>query len=90
MSVAVYGREVCAQCEWTKKHLKARGIAFEEFNVDLDGVAHDTVAHQAVAMGVEPTLPLVIVTDERHRVIDKWFGFKIDKIKGLTHGQNVS
>ena len=78
MTVAVYGREQCVQCHYTCEHLERRGIPYEYFDIDRDSVARATVKNEP-----DHTLPLVIVTDGHMKVIDRWHGFKIDKIRGL-------
>lgn len=79
MTVAVYGRQECVQCRYTREHLDAAGVAYEYFDVYEDSYATDTVK----AFG-NLLLPLVIVTDAEGRVINRWNGFHIDKIKGLS------
>lgn len=93
MTVLVYVRNAnpdkgipeCVQCIYTKMHLRARKIEFTELDVDLDDNANATVAEHAAAMGVAPTLPMVVlVCDGGWEVDDIWFGFNSEKIKGLV------
>lgn len=86
MTVTVYGRnsELCAQCKYTKAHLAARGISYVGFDVDTDKMANELVHRVAQDDGLShPILPLVVITNSNDTVLDHWFGFKIDKIRGL-------
>lgn len=80
MTVVVYGKPECVQCEWTKRKLADAGVAFEYIDVTQDREA----AKDCLAMDLGTQLPIV-VHSENGKLIDRWAGFKLDKIKGL-HG----
>lgn len=81
--VAVYGKKQCVQCIQTKKQLDARGVTYTEFDVVENRLARELVETAAREMGVwPPNLPLVTVTND-NEVVDRWFGMKIDKIRGI-------
>lgn len=84
MKITVYGRKGCVQCRYTCVHLDRREIPYDYVDVDEDAKAAAVVTQQARLVGCPPTLPLVSV--DHGQYMDWWFGFKIDKIKGLRNG----
>lgn len=77
MTVDVYGRPECTQCDWTKRHLDKRGVKYVYHDIDADPQARQAVEEAGIL-----TLPMVVVT--HHGRTDIWNGFKIDKIRGLS------
>ena len=73
MSVTVYSKPNCMQCNFTKKYLKERDIAFEEIDVTKDEDALNKIkdmGYQAVP---------VVITDNDH-----WYGFRPEKLAELV------
>lgn len=73
MSVTVYSKPNCMQCNFTKKYLKERDIAFNEIDVTQDKDALNKIkdmGYQAVP---------VVITD-----IDHWYGFRPERLAELV------
>lgn len=74
MTVTVYSKDACVQCDATIRSLNKNGIDY----VVVD-VASDTEALEKLrAMGYMQA-PVVHVSDDEH-----WGGFRPDRIKGLV------
>ena len=73
MTITVYTKPSCVQCEQTKKLLTKNGLAFDTIDITEDQAAYDKV----VAMGFQ-SAP-VVITDN-----DSWAGFNPSKINGLV------
>lgn len=73
MSITVYTKPSCVQCEATKRHLKKMGLEFDTVDITEDQDAYNKV----VSMGFQ-SAP-VVITDE-----DSWSGYQPDKINGLV------
>lgn len=72
MSVIVYTKPACVQCNATYKALEKQGVAFEKVDITLDGEARDYV----MSLGYLQA-PVVVAGDEH------WSGFRPDRIKAL-------
>jgi glutaredoxin-like protein NrdH len=73
MSVTVYTKPACVQCNATYKALDKQGIAFEKVDISLDSEARDYV----MALGYLQA-PVVVAGNEH------WSGFRPDRIKALA------
>jgi glutaredoxin-like protein NrdH len=73
MSVTVYTKPACVQCNATYKALDKQGIAYEKVDITLDSEARDYV----MALGYLQA-PVVVAGN------DHWSGFRPDRIKGLA------
>lgn len=73
MTVTVYTKPSCVQCEQTKKWLDGRGIAYETRDVTVDEGAWE----EALALGYLGA-PVVVVGTEH------WSGFRLDRLKALA------
>ena len=73
MSITVYTKPSCVQCNATYRALDARGIEYEIHDLSED----PTALEQVKALGYMQAP--VIVTDEDH-----WSGFRPDKISTLA------
>lgn len=73
MTVLVYTKPACPQCEQTQRWLDGRGIAYETRDVTADPAALDVV----LALGY--TAAPVVVADGEH-----WSGFRLDRLRGLV------
>ena len=73
MTVIVYTKPQCPQCEQTKKWLEGKGIPFETRDVTADMGARE----EALALGY--TAAPVVVAGTEH-----WSGFRLDRLKALA------
>jgi glutaredoxin-like protein NrdH len=73
MSITVYTKPQCVQCDQTKRTLDKLGLEYDTVDITVDTDAFDKV----VAMGFK-SAPVVITDD------DAWAGFQPDKINGLV------
>lgn len=78
MTITVYSKPGCVQCMFTKKLLNEKGLEYTELDVTADGTARKMLEDSGKTM-----LPMVDVF-HNGRLIDRWHGFKDDKIKDLT------
>lgn len=74
MTITVYSRKACVQCDATKRKLGKLGLEYNEIDVDVDKEALDHI----VNLGYQQ-LPVV------ETPADHWSGYRIDKLAGLTH-----
>ncbi len=73
MSITVYSKPACVQCNATYKALDKAGLAYDVVDISEDSDARDYV----MALGYLQA-PVVVV-DEAH-----WSGYRPDRIKALT------
>ena len=73
MTVTVYTKPACVQCNATYKALDKAGIAYEKVDISIDDEAREYV----LALGYLQAP--VVVTDSEH-----WSGFRPDRIKALA------
>ena len=73
MSVTVYTKPACVQCNATKKALDKAGLDYELVDISLDDEARDYV----MALG-HLQAPVVVAGE------DHWSGFRPDRIRTLT------
>jgi len=73
MSVMVYSKPACVQCNSTYRKLDKHGISYQTVDVSQDAEAFDFV--QSLGYAQVP----VVVTDEDH-----WSGFNPGKIEALA------
>lgn len=74
MSITVYTKPSCVQCDATKRHLKKLNLDFDTIDITQDQAALDKI----LAMGFQAA-PVVITDD------DAWAGYKPDKLDGLAN-----
>lgn len=74
MTITVYTKPACVQCNATYKALDKQGLDYETVDISTDDAARDLV----MALGYLQA-PVVIVGD------DHWSGFRPDRIKALTN-----
>lgn len=72
--VTVYSKENCLQCEYTKKYLSERGVAFKTISLDENPEAVETVKLYGYKQAP------VVVNDETR---EHWSGFQPDKLATL-------
>ena len=73
MSVTVFSKPMCVQCDATKRALKRKGISFAEVDITQDADALE----QVKALGYVQA-PVVVAGGEH------WSGYRPDKIKALV------
>ncbi|MBD3689804.1 glutaredoxin-like protein NrdH [Nanchangia anserum] len=73
MSITLYSKPRCVQCDATKRAFAKQGIVFTEIDMTVDAQALDYVK----SLGF--TQAPVVVADG-----DSWSGFRPDKIKGVA------
>lgn len=73
MTVTVYTKPACIQCDFTFTALEKLGIAYDKVDVSMDPEAMKKV--QELGYKQVP----VVVTDQAH-----WSGFRPEKIKGIN------
>jgi len=73
VTITVYTKPQCPQCEQTKKWLDGRGIAYETRDVTADEGARE----EALALGYLGA-PVVVAGDHH------WSGFRLDRLKALA------
>lgn len=73
MSVTVYSKPNCVQCNATYKALEQHGVPYEVIDLSLDLVSYDAV----IGMGYRQVPVVVAGTDH-------WSGFRPDKISALV------
>ena len=74
MSIVVYTKPACVQCNATYKALDKQGIEYEVVDITEDAEARDYV----MALGYLAA-PVVVVDDGTH-----WSGFRDTRIAALT------
>lgn len=73
MSITLYSKPSCVQCEATKRSFVKQGIAFVEIDLTQDPTALEHVK----GLGFKQA-PVVVAGE------DAWCGFRPDKIKGVA------
>ena len=73
MTVTVYTKPACVQCNATKKALDKAGLDYELVDISVDDTARDYV------MGLGYLQAPVVVAGDDH-----WSGFRPDSIKALA------
>lgn len=79
MSITVYTKPACVQCNATKKMLDRSGLNYEMVDITLDSDALDYV--RALGYLQAP----VVVADGEH-----WSGFRPERIKNLAAAAAVA
>ncbi len=73
MSVVVYSKPDCMQCEQTKKYLTKKGVDYSVVDISVDAEALEKVK----SLGYRAA-PVVVAGD------DHWSGFNMSKLNGLA------
>lgn len=84
MTVLVYSRPGCVQCDMTKRRLKALAVDFEEIDVDTSEKLAVEARDLAAQFGLPTQLPVVQVTYNGE--VEAWGGFQpaaIDRIAAI-------
>lgn len=74
MSVVVYTKPNCVQCDQTKRFLDKAGIEYSTEDITTEENSAQLAYFQAEGFSAAP----IVVTD-----IGTWSGFQVDKLKGL-------
>lgn len=82
MTITVYSKPGCPQCDATYRYLRKHGLPFEVVDLisDTDALAH------VKSLGYQQA-PVVVV-DNGHGQVRHWSGFRLDLIRGLTATQH--
>ncbi|OZE28449.1 NrdH-redoxin [Rhodococcus sp. 05-2254-5] len=75
MSITVYTKPECNNCDQTKRRLNKHGIDYTTVDVTEDAAAREFVTDR---LGYRQ-MPVVVVDENTH-----WSGFRIDAIDKLT------
>lgn len=73
MTVTVYTKPACVQCNQTKKALDKLGVSYDTVDVTQDTAAYDRV----IALGYRAA-PVVVAGE------DHWSGFQPDRLNALV------
>jgi glutaredoxin-like protein NrdH len=73
VSVTVYTKPACVQCNATYRALDTQGIAYQKVDITVDSVSRDYV----MALGYLQA-PIVVAGTQH------WSGFRPDRIKALS------
>ena len=73
MTITVYSKPACVQCDATKRALDRSGLAYEVIDITQDEQAREHV----LSLGYLQA-PVVVVGDEH------WSGYRPDRIKALA------
>lgn len=79
MTITLYSKPDCVQCDYTAKQLKAKGLPFNKFDVTVDAAARKVVEDTG-----NRTLPYVVVDHGDGTPPETWHGFHLEKIRGLS------
>ena len=79
MTITVYTKPNCPQCEATKRQLTRQGLDFNVIDLTQDPAALDTL--RAAGFMQAP----VVMTDD-----DSWAGYRPDKIRALAKAKAVA
>ena len=74
MTVTVYTKPACVQCNATHTALDKQGVAYQKVDITQDADARDYV------MSLGHLQAPVVVAGDQH-----WSGFRPDRIKALTN-----
>lgn len=77
MTVTVYTKPDCVQCEYTKKELDKKGLSYNVIDVTKNAGARKALQDMGLS-----TLPVVTVEQGDRK--DSWSGFHIEKLRGIT------
>lgn len=72
MTIKVYTKPDCVQCDMTKRLLDREGLAYETIDVTADDQAMAYVRELGYT-----SVPVVVAGDQH------WAGFKVERVKGL-------
>ncbi|WP_027598231.1 glutaredoxin-like protein NrdH [Pseudomonas sp. MOIL14HWK12:I2] len=73
MTITIYSKPACVQCNATYRALDRQGIAYQVVDIEQDAKARQTVE----SLGYRQ-VPVVVVGD------DHWAGFRPDKLGQLV------
>lgn len=80
MTITVYTKPDCSQCEQTKKQLDRKGLEYTVIDVTKDAKARKVVEDSGIML-----MPMVVAKNHPKRGdVTVWHGFRYDQIKGLT------
>lgn len=77
MTITVYTKPDCGQCEQTKKQLERKGLPYKAIDVFEDPEAMKVVEESGIML-----MPMVVI--EHNGQKQHWHGFRYDRIRDLT------
>lgn len=80
MTIIVYSKQFCVQCNQTKRELTKQGSIYEE--IMLDAPENEQLLEDLKTEGFLQA-PIVKVITEKGVVMDKWSGFNPEKIANI-------
>jgi len=81
MTVTLYSKPACVQCNQSKKTFDKLGIEYNTTDVTVDDVAYEFVTGE---LGYKAA-PVVVVKDDKGEVVTHWSGFQLEKITALAN-----
>lgn len=78
MTVEIYGKPQCVQCDATVRHAKRKNIDYEYFQFSDHDIAQE-IAREAGYMSA----PVVIVKDDAGEIVNHWAGYSPDKLNAV-------
>lgn len=73
MSITVYTKPACVQCDATKRHLNRLGLEYDTVDITQNPEAFDMLIEKGFKAAP------VVITDD-----DQWAGYYPEKIDGLA------
>ena len=80
MTIELYSKPACIQCNQSKKTLDKLGLSYIVTDVTEDPNALDFV----VSLGFRAA-PVLIIKDADGNILDKWAGFNPEKLNALVN-----
>lgn len=80
MHIVIYTKPGCIQCEWTQKQFDKMELTYLTIDITRDKDAERDVMAASAELG-STTMPYVVVSNSVRT--ERWFGFKLDKIRSL-------
>lgn len=79
MTIEIYTKPNCVQCTATYKRLDSKGLEYTPVDILADAKALEYVKSEGFLQA-----PVAFVKDAAGNIIDKWSGFRPDKIDALA------
>ena len=81
MTVELYSKPMCVQCNQSKKTLDKLGVNYTVADVTEDEKAYEFVT---ATLGYKAA-PVLVVKDSDGNVVDSWSGFQPEKLEALIN-----
>lgn len=80
MTIELYSKPMCVQCNQSKKTLDKLGLSYTTADVTEDATAYEFVTAQ---LGYKAA-PVLVIKNEAGEVVNSWSGFQPEKIEALV------